>query len=202
MDGWQDEVEAIVMSWYSGVRGGDALAALLFGDANFSGRLPISFASDAAHLPEFDNVSLDVEYGYFHGYRLLQRDSVAPLYPFGFGRSYTSFTLSNGTVSVEGEVLVATVDVANTGAVGGRETVQVYVGAPDSLGPRAPRDLRGFAQVEVAPGGMETVRVEVPLDHLRVWDTAAEAWALPEGAYVVEVGTDVETLPVRVVVDL
>src|SRR5690606_28693653 len=101
MDGWQGEVEAIVMSWYSGARGGDALAALLYGDANFSGRLPISFASSESHLPPFDNVSLEVSYGYFHGYRLLQRDGNAPLYPFGFGRSYTSFALSNGVVVVE-----------------------------------------------------------------------------------------------------
>ena len=75
-----------------------------------------------------------------------------PALPFGFGRSYTTFTLSNGTVMVAGEELVASVDVSNTGAMGGRETVQVYVGAPDTLGPRAPRDLPGFAQVEVAPG--------------------------------------------------
>lgn len=76
------------------------------------------------------------------------------------------------------------------------------MGAPDALGPRAPRDLRGFAQVVVAPGGTESVRVEVPLDTLRVWDTAAAAWSLPEGSYAVEVGTDVETLPIRVVVEL
>lgn len=202
MEGWQNEVEGIVVSWYSGARGGDALAALLYGDANFSGRLPITFASDASHLPEFDNVSLEVDYGYFHGYRLLQHDAVTPLYPFGFGRSYTTFSLSNGTVAVEGEKLVATVDVSNTGAVDGRETVQVYVGAPDSLGPRAPRDLRGFAQVEVASGESGTARIEIPLDSLRVWDTGAAAWALPEGPYVVELGTDVETLPIRVVVDL
>lgn len=103
---------------------------------------------------------------------------------------------------VEGEELVASVDVSNTGAMGGRETVQVYVGAPDTLGPRAPRDLPGFAQVEVAPGATETVRITVPLDTLRVWDTAAAAWSLPEGAYVVELGTDVETLPIRVVLDI
>jgi len=125
---WLLEVEAVVMTWYPGARGGTAVARVLYGDVNPSGRLPQSFPVDEADLPDFDNVSLEVTYDAFHGYRHLDRAGVGALFPFGHGLSYTTFevgapTLEAVEVSVDG-VIQVTVDVTNTGAVDGIETVR------------------------------------------------------------------------------
>ena len=194
-DGWGDEVEAIVAAWYSGAEGGNALAALLFGDANFSGRLPITFAARDEDHPPFDNVSLEVEYGYFHGYRHLQHEGVAPLYPFGFGRSYTTFSYDALDVQRDGDDLVVSAEVTNTGDRSGIETIQTYIGSPDGGFARGPRDLRGFAQLELAPGASATATIRIPVERLRRFDEATSAWVLEPGDHVVEVGPNVEDLP-------
>src|SRR6185295_8866864 len=105
---------------------------VLFGDVNPSGKLPISFPAAEADLPPFDNVSLGVTYGYFHGYRWLDRQVIAPLFPFGFGLSYTSYSYANLTISPrtiprDGGVRLAAT-VTNTGGMAGDEIVQLYVG--------------------------------------------------------------------------
>jgi len=199
---WRESAEAIVMAWYSGAKGGDALADLLYGNANFSGRLPITFAASQQHLPTFDNVSLDVTYDYFHGYRRLQRDGHKALYPFGFGRSYTDFKMDNFKVSQTGNAVVVELSVSNTGAMAGLQTVQLYVGGPGAAEGRAPRDLKAFAQIDLEPGATEAVRLEVPMERLRVWDDKRAAWILISGDYRFEVGTDVETLTLNETITL
>ena len=184
MDGWHDEAESIVMAWYAGARGGDAAASLLFGDANFSGRLPITFARSDDDLPAFDNTSLTVSYAGLHGYQYALEGQTEPLYPFGYGRSYTTFEWSLEEVTADDEALRARVRVSNTGARAGVETVQLYVAPPNG----APRALRAFAQREVMPGASEEIDLVVPLRDLRVWTPSG--WTLLEGDYTVYAAPD------------
>src|SRR5262249_17272557 len=155
----------ILTAWYPGEQGGNAIAEVLFGDVNPSGHLPLSFPHAEADLPVFDNVSFAVTYGYFHGYRWLDRNGTAPLFPFGFGLSYTTFQYANltvtpGTLSPHGRLRV-TADVTNTGTVAGDEVAQLYVGYTGSQVDRSVRDLKGFARVHLEPGETRTVVFEV-----------------------------------------
>lgn len=199
-DGWGDAIEALVMSWYSGARGGAALATLLFGDADFSGRLPISFAASDEDLPPFDNTSIEVEYGYFHGYRHLQNNQTSALYPFGYGLSYSGATVGVIDVQQEGDEVVVQARMTNRSDRAGTDVVQVYVAGPDASTPRAPRDLVGFARVAVPPGGAPTAVVRIPLRRLARWTD--DGWTFVPGRYLFEVGSNVADLPHRAQLDL
>jgi beta-glucosidase len=179
--------------------GGYAIADLLFGDANPSGKLPISFPTGLGQLPPFDNVSLEVTYDYFHGYRHLDRNGSTPEYPFGFGLSYTTFMLDNLRASQAeaqaGDVVLYSVDVTNTGSVTGAEVVQLYVTYPGSAVERADRELKGFAKVSLQPGASQTVEIAVPVNDLAYYDVAESAWALEGLDHAVHVGTSSRDLP-------
>ncbi|MCC6645510.1 MAG: glycoside hydrolase family 3 C-terminal domain-containing protein [Polyangiaceae bacterium] len=187
---WVDEVAAVLMAWYPGQEGGAALARLLFGDAAPAGRLPITFPRDEAQLPPFDDTSSVVEYGYLHGYRHVERAGETPEFPFGFGLTYTTFSLSNlrldaPEIGASGAT-TARVDVTNTGGVAASELVQLFVATRGSKVERAPRDLRAFARVELAPGETQTVSLPVAARDTAYWDDGS-------GRFVVEpLGVDVE----------
>lgn len=194
------EVEAVLMAWYPGLDGGTALANVLYGDVAPSGRLPIVFPVDEADLQPFDNVSTSVTYGYLHGYRYLDDQGTAPGFPFGFGLTYTTFGYANlvaPTASLRAnDTIHVTVDVSNTGARAGRETVQLYVGAPNStVTPRALRDLRAFTQVVLAPGETRNVALDVPVRELATWSTTSHAWVVEPTTYRIEVGSSSRDLP-------
>jgi len=200
MSGWLDQVAAVLMAWYPGQMGGDAIANILFGDVNPSGRLPISFPVADADLPPFDNVSTSVTYGYFHGYRHLANEATESLFPFGFGLSYTTFDLANprtdqSSMSADGSVTVS-VDVTNSGSVAGVQTIQVYVTAEGSRVMRSPLDLRGFEQVSLAPAETKTVSIVVSAADLAFYDVAASAWEVEALTYSIRLGTNArDTLP-------
>jgi beta-glucosidase len=196
---WVDSVSAILMAWYPGQVGGNAIADVLFGDVNPSGKLPMSFPVAESDLPPFDNVDLAVTYGYYHGYRYLDRNGVAPLFPFGFGLSYTTFQYSNltlapTTASPYDHVRV-TADVTNTGAVAGDEIAELYVGYEGSSVDRAVSDLKGFARVHLEPGETRTVAFDVRAADLAFWNTAAGAWEVEPITYDVRVGPSSRDLP-------
>jgi beta-glucosidase len=196
---WVNDVAAIVMAWYPGVQGGNAIADVLFGDVNPSGKLPLSFPVAEADLPPFDNVSLAVTYDYFHGYRYLDRNGTAALFPFGFGLSYTSYQYANlkvapATLSRFGRVRV-TADVTNTGTVAGDEIAQLYVAYPGSGVTRAVRDLKGFTRVHLEAGETRTVAFDLRAADLAYWDTGAGGWTLEPLTYTVEVGRSSQDLP-------
>ena len=199
MGNWLSDIEALLMAWYPGQMGGYAIADLLFGDANPSGKLPISFPTGLGQLPPFDNVSLEVTYDYFHGYRYLDRNGSTPEYPFGFGLSYTTFMLDNLRASQAeaqaGDVVLYSVDVTNTGSVTGAEVVQLYVTYPGSAVERADRELKGFAKVSLQPGASQTVEIAVPVNDLAYYDVAESAWALEGLDNAVHVGTSSRDLP-------
>ncbi|MFW6050795.1 MAG: beta-glucosidase [Myxococcota bacterium] len=201
VDPWVDEVPAVVMAWYPGMEGGTALAELLVGDANFSGKLPLTVPTSEDQLPPFDNESLEVTYGYFHGYRHLDREGAEPRFPFGHGLSYATFEY--GSLSLEADllgeddVLRATFEVTNTGPVAGDEVAQLYVGHDGSAVERNVRELRAFERVSLEPGETATVTLEVPVRDLAYWDAGTQAWVVEAMDHVVEVGGSSRNLPLQ-----
>lgn len=189
---WVDHVDALLMAWYPGSMGGLAIGEILFGDIEPSGRLPISFPRAEADLPAFDNVSLSVTYDLLHGYRWLESRGTPASFAFGHGLAYTTFqydalTLEEDTVD-PAATIIARVDVTNTGARPGAETVQLYVGASGSVYTRAPKDLRAFAQVALQPGETRTVELSFAAEDLAVWDLDDAAFVVEPTGYVVSVG--------------
>ena len=199
MGEWLTDIEALLMAWYPGQMGGHAIADLLFGDANPSGKLPITFPTGLDQLPPFDNESLEVTYGYFHGYRYLDRNDSTPEFPFGFGLSYTTFSVDNLRASqaeaVAGDLVRFSVDVRNTGLVAGAEVVQLYVTYPGSAVERSERELKGFAKVALEPGETQTVEIAVPVNDLAYYDVAESAWALEGLVHEIHAGTSSRDLP-------
>ena len=169
-EAWRDRVPAILMLWYPGMEGGTALAEILLGRVNPSGRLPCVFAASDADLPFFDRDATEITYDLWHGYRKLERDGRKPAFPFGFGLSYTTFAYANARLARAilgaSDTLVVDVDVTNTGAVAGEEVAQLYISARGSKVERAPRELKAFARVALSPGETRTVRLEVPVADL------------------------------------
>lgn len=198
---WADDVAAIVMAWYPGQLGGQAIAEVLFGDVNPSGKLPLSFPRAERDLPPFDNLSVEVRYGFLHGYRWLDARRIEPLFPFGFGGSYTSFEYANlGLSRVEigpHDRLQVSADVTNTGGMAGDEVVELYVSYHGSQVERAPQDLRAFARVHLEPGETRTVPLEVAAEDLAYWDVAAGIWRVEPIEYGIHVGSSSRDLPLE-----
>jgi beta-glucosidase len=190
-EAWRQQVPAILMLWYPGQEGGHAFADVLLGRINPSGKLPLSFSRRAEDLPFFDKDATAITYDLWHGYRKLDRDGAESAFPFGFGLSYTTFAYAKLRLEQEElaatETLVAMVDVTNTGNLPGDEVVQLYVGAQGSAVARAPKELKAFARVGLAPGQTRTVRLEVPGADLAYYD-AEHGWVVEPIDYEVLVG--------------
>jgi beta-glucosidase len=190
VDAWADRVAGLLLLFYPGMAGGAALADVLFGRVNPSGRLPFSIPRRADDLPHFDRDATSITYDLWHGYTKLERDGVAPAYAFGFGRSYTAwrFEAPGAACDEARDVLTAEVDVVNAGARAGESVVQVYAGraAPDPEHPR--KRLCGFRRVALAPGERCRVQIDVPLRALAHFDTARRAWCLDAAPWRVWVG--------------
>jgi beta-glucosidase len=199
MGEWLTDIEALLMAWYPGQMGGHAVADLLFGDANPSGKLPITFPTGLDQLPPFDNESLEVAYDYFHGYRYVDRNGSTPEFPFGFGLSYTTFTVDNlqasQTEANAGDVVRFRVDVTNTGSAAGAEVVQLYVSYPDSAVMRSERELKGFAKVALEPNETQTVEIAVPVNDLAYYDVSGAVWTLEGLEHEIHAGTSSRDLP-------
>jgi beta-glucosidase len=176
---WRQKVPAILMMWYAGMEGGHALADVLTGAQNPSGRLPFSIPTSTEHLPTFDRHATAITYDRFHGQRLLDKLGVAAAYPHGFGLSYTTFTISDVTVSSvaeDGACLKA--KVTNTGKRDGYHVVQVY--GRRVSGPHAGELwLVGFAAVNVPAGAAVPVEVKVSFTPLALWDKSVKKRVLP-----------------------
>ncbi|GAA0440451.1 glycoside hydrolase family 3 C-terminal domain-containing protein [Leifsonia naganoensis] len=194
VSGWADRVPAIVEGWLLGQAGGGAVADVLFGVVNPSGRLAetvIAHLGDTAASINFPGEKGHVRYGegLFVGYRDLDAREVAVSFPFGHGLSYTTFDFGAPAVeaTADGGIRVS-VDVTNSGGRDGREVVQVYVALPGSAATRPVRELKGFANVAIASGATESVVIEIPSDDLAYYDTDLAGWIVEGGDYVVSVG--------------
>ena len=192
MEAWRARAAAILMLWYPGMEGGHALADVLIGRVNPSGRLPCVFPARAEDLPAFDRSATTMTYDLWHGYRKMERDDAAPAFPFGFGLSYARFDyaglrLTKTEVSPS-DVLEATVDVTNASDRAGEEVVQLYVAAIGSKVERAPKELKAFARVALGPGETRAVRLLTPVADLAYYDEGAADWVVEPIAYAAIVG--------------
>ena len=177
---WIDQVPALVQAWYGGSRAGEGLADVLTGAVVPSARLPFTVPADEDHLPPFDRDATHAVYDRWHGWWRAQRRQHAPEFAFGFGLSYTGFELAGAAVERDGDDVVLTVDVRNTGERDGADVVQVYADLPD---PDAPARLAAFARVAVPAGGTRRVELRVPPSRLATRDTAGRRWRPASGTH-------------------
>ena len=204
----------MVQAWYPGQEGGTALAEILFGDVNPSGRLPVTFERrwednpvHDSYYPEAGTKRVVYKEGVFVGYRGYERNGTKPLFPFGFGLSYTTFTYSNLSIkpfagrapnsNSSGSRYEVSFDVKNTGTREGADVAQVYVGDPQTKVPRPAKELKGFVKVSVRPG--ETKKVSIILDSrsLSYYDVNAKQWRAEPGDFNVLVGRSSEQIELR-----
>ncbi len=191
---WANSVKGIIENWYPGQTDGTAVAALLYGDVNFTGKLPVTFPQSLADVPAStaaqwpgQNGTVQYSEGLNVGYRWYDAQNKTPLFPFGYGLSYTSFGYSNlsvGTPDASGNVAVG-FDVTNTGSRSGAEVAQVYVGQPPVTG-EPPKNLRGFSRVSLGPGQTQHVTVTLDARSFQYW--ANNAWTNAGGTNQIYVG--------------
>lgn len=188
MEAWKESAPAILMAWYPGMEGGAALARVLFGEANPGGKLPFTVPVNPADLPFFDDQAVEIEYGYYHGYTLFDKQDLAAAFPFGFGLSYTTFAYSNLQVKPLPDRFSAAVEVQNTGTRAGEEIVQLYVGLENSHVDRPIKILKGFTRVPLLPGESKTVTLVVRYADLAWYNPSRGAWEIEEKDYKIFVG--------------
>ncbi|KAK7716884.1 hypothetical protein SLS63_010891 [Diaporthe eres] len=195
---WADEVPAIIQAWYQGQEAGNALADVLFGFKNPSGKLPCTFPKALTDTPAYHNwpgENLGVVYGegLYIGYRHYERAKIAPLFPFGHGLSYTTFeygrpSLSGRVLSEDGPALELLVAVSNIGDADGFETVQIYVHDEKSRLPRPERELVSFEKVFLERDQTRHLRIRIDKYAVGYYDTSLRAWIAEEGRFEVLIG--------------
>ncbi len=207
---WEESAVSILYAWYPGMEGGNALSRILFGDCCPGGRLPFTIPESPDRLPYFDRDADSIEYGYYHGYTLMDKEGRVPAYPFGFGLSYTTFSYSDLEVQYSDASpeshdnateagskphatstggIEVTVTVKNTGKRAGAEVVQVYIGPPGVEVDRPKKILGGFRKVEISPGERVEVMLFVPAETLRYFEPESGEWRVESGSYRVYVGS-------------
>jgi beta-glucosidase len=190
-----ENVPAILEAWQPGTEGGNAVADVLFGDAVPGGKLPVTFPRSAGHAPLYyaRNLTHSPEGSKLYNVRYWD-GAPTPLYPFGYGLSYTTFSFSNLKVPAAplkaGASADVSVDVANTGVVAGDEVVQLYVHQKAGSDSRPMRELKGFRRVTLRPGETQTVRFPLGPEELRYWSTSQGKWVEDAAAFDVWVGSD------------
>ncbi|MBV9923844.1 MAG: glycoside hydrolase family 3 C-terminal domain-containing protein [Acidobacteria bacterium] len=212
MSGWVERVPAVLQAWYSGQEGGTALAEVLLGDVNPSGRLPVTFErrrednpAHASYYPASDD-SRRVEYreGVFVGYRGYEKNNTKPLFPFGHGLSYTTFKYDNlkvtpvsGVVGTDGPAFEVSFDVKNTGGREGSDVAQVYVSDTHASVPRPPKELKGFSKVTLRPGESRRVTVRLDARAFSYYDTTSKGWRHDPGDFDILVARSSEQVELR-----
>jgi len=208
---WIDKVPAVLQLWYDSQEQGNALADVLFGDENPSGKLPTTFPVRLEDNPAYINYPGEngkVRYGegIFVGYRYYDKKNVEPLFPFGHGLSYTKFKYSNLKLSAKSitpnDKLTVKVNVANTGKVAGKEVVQLYVRDVKATFARPEKELKAFAKVDLKPGKKKTVTFTLDREAFWYFDTARNAWSTEPGEFEILVGASSRDVRLNGVVTL
>jgi beta-glucosidase len=191
---WRDKVKGLLEAWYPGEQGGPAIASVLFGDSDPSGRLPVTFPQQEGDIPtagdpeKYPGVAENVKYkeGVLVGYRWYDANHIKPAFPFGFGLSYTNFAYKDLRVTPSG----ASITVTNTGTRAGTDTPQLYLGLPqpDPNTVQPPKQLKGFQKVTLAPGESRRIAFPITTRDLSYWDSLADDWRVAPGCYAVMVG--------------
>jgi beta-glucosidase len=218
MDGWLENVPSVLEAWYPGMEGGSALADILFGDITPSGKLPLTFpkklSDSPAHASErtFPGIFIEshepdpnhpnhkwkdrkvyYEEGIYIGYRHFDTKKVEPLFPFGFGLSYTTFKLENlkmnkKTITMD-DKLVATLDITNTGKRNGAEVVQLYIQDVQCSLERPIKELKGFQKVALKPGEKKTISLDITNKDLQFYNDKSHQWMAEKGKFRLLIGT-------------
>jgi beta-glucosidase len=197
---WVDSVPAILEAWYPGEEDGDALASLLFGDVNPSGKLPVTFPRTEDQTPvsspeRYPGVNGVVTYSekLEVGYRWYDAENQDPLFPFGYGLSYTTFAYRHLTVRGHGAEIRVGADITNTGHRTGTEVPQLYVGAPDE----PPAQLKGFTKIELRPGQTRHITFVLSPRSFASWDSTTHAWRVTGGEYRIMLGAGSRDIRLR-----
>lgn len=208
-ESWVGRVPVYIENWYAGQDGGTALAQVLFGDVNPSGHLPATFERRAEDNPTYHNYYPEpgtnrVVYkeGIFVGYRGYQHDHVEPLFPFGYGLSYTTFKFSNLSVQPDGAGATVAFDITNTGSRAGKEVAQVYVSDTHAKVPRPEEELKGFDKVALDPGQTKHVSIRLDSRAFAYYDTAAKGWKIDPGSFRIGVGDSSAAIDLKGSVDI
>ena len=200
---WLSQVKGVLEAWYPGQTEGTAIASVLFGNYDPSGHLTVTFPTSLAQVPastaaQWPGVGGQVQYseGVDVGYRWYDSQGQAPLFPFGYGLSYTSFSFSNLHISSlpQGGAATVTATVTNAGTRSGADVAQLYVTDPAASG-QPPLQLEGFARVNLQPGQSQTVSFPLTQQNLRYWNSNSNAWAVSTGNYQISVGDSSASLP-------
>lgn len=189
MTDWIEYPNAVMMAYYPGQEGGTAIAEVLFGEVNPSGKLPFVVPRFAKDLPQVDWFADDQYYEYYHGYTRLEKNGIHPLFPYGYGLSYTTFTYTGACVETENEELLARCRVKNTGKRDGEEVVQLYVGFRNSKVDRPVKQLRGFKRVKLEAGEEKEVVIRCPLEKLTWYNPITRTWDLENMSYEIYLGS-------------
>jgi beta-glucosidase len=192
MTAWVDRVPALLQAWYPGQEGGIAVAQLLFGEFDPSGRLPISIerrwednATYNSYYPKEGSKKVEYKEGVFVGYRHFDKSTVKPLFPFGYGLSYTSFAYKNLTISPASsdEQVSVAFDVTNTGTRAGADVAEVFVGDRHAPVPRPVKELKGFSRVSLGPGETKNVTVKLDQRAFSYYDVKSHTWTVAPGDF-------------------
>jgi beta-glucosidase len=200
---WLSTVKGVLEAWYPGQEDGTAIGALLFGTANPSGHLTVTFPTSLSQVPasttaQWPGTNGTVQYseGIDVGYRWYNSQNLTPLFPFGYGLSYTTFSFSNLHITTlpKGGAATVTATVTNTGSRAGADVAQLYVGDPSASG-QPPLQLEGFARVNLQPGASQTVSFPITQQNLQYWNSTSNAWTTATGTYGIDVGDSNANLP-------
>ncbi len=210
MTQWIDKTPALLDMWYGGQEGGNALTAVLFGDANPSGKLPVTFPKkfeDSPAAANYPGKDLEVNYaeGIYVGYRYYDTKNVAPQFPFGFGLSYTKFEYSDLRVALKKDspdTWIVSVKVRNSGPRAGAEIAELYVHDGHSKIDRPAHELKGFERVELQPGEAKTVEFKLDRAALSYWSPQTKAWRADPGQFEIQMGTSSRDIRLRTLLQL
>ena len=196
---WLNKVPAVVMAWYPGMVGGAAMGKLLWGQANFSGKLPFTWGKQLADYPTFRDDISSTTFDYYVGYRYFDHVGVAPLFPYGYGMSYTTLEYRKldvpCTAVTSGAAFPVTVTVANTGTMDADEIVMVFVSFPNAKARRPAKELKGFARATLKAGEEKAVTILIRTTDLDYWDALSSKWVIESDAVTIMAGPNAATLP-------
>jgi beta-glucosidase len=202
MSAWHQNARAIIQAWYPGMEGGNALAGILFGKINPSGKLPMTFPmklqdSPAHALGEYPGTNSIVNYkeGLLVGYRYFDTKQVDPLFPFGHGLSYTTFALEKLSINKGDSSATVKLTVRNSGKVAGAEVVQVYVKDNESALMRPEKELKAFNKIFLQPGESKEVEFKLSKEAFQYYDDTKKRWVLEPGKFTILAGNSSRNLP-------
>ena len=188
IDEWKDAIPSILMAYYPGMEGGNAIAKTLFGDVNPGGKLPFVIPINESDVAQVDWDATTVTYGYYHGYTKLDKEKRRPCVPYGFGLSYTTFEITSPEVKVSEKDVKMRCILKNTGKVPGDEVVQLYIGFGQSAVDRPVKQLCGFKRETLSPGEIKTVEISCPIEKLQWYNQNTGSWELEHMEYEAYIG--------------